>query len=176
MRRLLSCFFLIVLISIRACAESLCFCSQEQCLCFIQLGDKGPYVEYIQNALIAQGYLAAPADATIFDKHTAEAVIQFQEANALAPTGMMDDDTLTLLLWGMIPQELDAAKPESIGCMVWIPTDGGRRHHKRCICSSMFDPRMVSQRNALKMDMQACGRCDPDGFNTDLSFEVKRRQ
>ena len=76
----------------------------------------------------------------------------------------------------MIPQELDVAEPDSIGCLVWIPTDGGIRHHKRCTCSSMFDPRLVSQRNALKMDMQACGRCDPDGFNTDLSFEVKRRQ
>ena len=176
MRRLLSCFSLLVLISIRACAESLCFCSQEQCLCFIQLADKGPAVEYIQNALIAQGYLASPADSTIFDKHTAAAVIQFQETNALAPTGMMDDDTLTLLLWGMIPQELDAAEPDSISCLVWIPTDGGIRHHKRCTFSSMFDPRMVSPRNALKMDMQPCGRCDPDGFNTDLRFDLIRRQ
>ena len=172
MRRLLSTVFLLMLLCVHAQAENLCICEQDECLCFIQFGDAGPAVECIQNELVAQGFLAAQADASIYDKNTVRAVMRFQETHLLPPTGMMDDATLTLLLWGMTPEELDMAMPDSISLYVWIPTDSGIRHHKRSTCSNMFDPRLVSQRNALKMDMQPCGRCKPDGLNTILLFPV----
>lgn len=172
MRRLLSTAFLLILLCIQAHAESPCICEQDQCLCFIQFGDGGPAVEYIQNELVAQGFLAESADASIYDKKTVQAVIRFQEIHLLPQTGMMDDITLTLLLWGMTPEELDLAAPDSIGQYVWIPTDSGIRHHKRSTCSNMFDPRLISHRNALKMDMQPCGRCHPDGLNTILLFPL----
>ena len=144
-------------------AEITCVCQQEHCKCFIQLGDEGPEMEYIQHALIAQGYLLSKNDAAIFDEKTLNAVLNFQKAKGLEPTGMLDDNTLTLLLWGMLPEELDRENPFSNGRPIWIPTDGGIRRHVKPTCCSMFDPRLVSVRNADKMDMQPCGRCNRNG-------------
>lgn len=146
-----------------ALAEDDCTCHQDACICFVQYGDEGMAVEAIQNALIAAGYLPAREDAACFDHATQQAVMAFQTAHDLSPTGMMDDTTLTLLLWGMTPQELDAAQPESNGRFVWIPTDGGRRRHVKESCSQMQDPRRVSVRNAQQLGMEPCGRCNKDG-------------
>ena len=133
-------------------------------MCFIQLGDVGPAVEFIQNALVLQGYLEPNDDASAFDEKTRQAVLDFQTEHDLSPTGIMDDETLTLLLWGMRPEELDKAEPTSSTLPMWIPTDGGIRHHDTKTCSQMHDPRLVSQRNALAMNMLHCGRCKPFGY------------
>ena len=145
-------------------AEIPCQCSQRNCVCFIQQGDAGPAIEFIQNTLITRGYLTPNDDASDYDAKTVSAVMRFQQDNGLSPTGMMDDETLTLLLWGMLPEELDAAQPGSSTVVVWIPTDGGIRHHDLETCSGMYDPRLVSQRNALAMNMFHCGRCKPPGY------------
>lgn len=164
LRRTFFCWFLLLHLIICAAAEIPCQCGLEECSCFIQLGDEGPAVDYIQNTLTALGYLAASNDASDFDDHTLQAVRQFQKDHQLIPSGMMDDETLTLLLWGMLPEELNAASPGSSTIAVWIPTDGGIRHHDLNTCSKMFDPRLVSQRNALAMEMLHCGRCKPPGY------------
>ena len=163
MRRMIAALLLVCLIG-AARAEIPCQCGQEAYQCFIQLGDEGPAVECIQHALIALGYLQAKEDASVFDETTRQAVLRFQADNDLSPTGMMDDDTLTLLLWGMLPEALDAAQPDSSTLEMWIPTDGGTRHHDKKTCSNMLDPRLVSQRNALAMNMLHCGRCKPAGY------------
>lgn len=147
-----------------ASAEIPCACGLAECICFIQLGDEGMPVEAIQNTLVIQGYLAPNADGSSFDERTLQAVIAFQTKHGLEPTGMMDDETLTLLLWGMLPEALDAAQPFSSTLTVWVPTDGGKRHHDKPTCSGMLDPRLVSQRNALAMEMLHCGRCKPPGY------------
>lgn len=167
MRRVLLLTLCLCLLSCAACAEILCICEQAECLCFIQLGDGGMAVEAIQNALIDQGCLAAKDDASAFDENTRQAVIAFQTANGLSPTGMMDDDTLTLLLWGMLPEALDAAQPDSSNLPMWVPTGGGIRHHDTPTCSAMHAPRLVSQRNALAMGMLQCGRCKPIGYTKE---------
>lgn len=145
-------------------AEVNCVCNKEKCICFIQLGDGGPAVDVIQEALIEQGYLSPQGDVTLFDAGTVEAVKAFQRANRLEETGTMNDETLTLLLWGVLPDEMDLTADAN---GVWIPTDGGIRHHKRAGCCQMYDPRLVSRRNALAMDMQPCGRCKPTGLNSE---------
>lgn len=165
--------FLIVCLSLIfsiAVAEVYCICGLTRCRCFIQEGDEGRAVEAIQNALVSQGYLPPNDDATIFDAKTTVAVKAFQEKHGLSVTGMMDDATLTLLLWGMLPEEVDAVQPGSIGLPVWIPTDGGIRHHDWAGCCNMYDPRLVSHRNAMEMNMLACGRCKPNGDNTELIY------
>lgn len=153
-----------LLLGCSALAEIPCICGLEACLCFVQLGDEGMAVEAIQNELVAQGWLAPKDDASSFDENTRQAVIAFQAAHALPTTGMMDDNTLTLLLWGVLPDELDIRHPESSALPMWIPTDGGIRHHDTPTCSKMHDPRLVSQRNALAMNMLHCGRCKPFGY------------
>lgn len=168
MRRLLAFALGLLLLAPCALAEDDCICGQPDCVCFIQLGDGGMAVEAIQNALVEQGYLQPNDDASGFDEATRQAVMAFQTAHELSPTGMMDDSTLTLLLWGMTPEELDEADPLSIGLLVWVPTDCGIRHHKRESCCDMLDPRLISRRNALRMEMEPCGRCQPTGLNTEL--------
>ena len=165
MRKCLSIAILLFILVCPAYAELPCECGDASCRCFIQLGDEGMAVDAIQNALTSQGYLPANKDASSFDESTLQAVIAFQTANNLPPTGMMDDATLTLLLWGMLPEELDAARPDTSKLRMWIPTDGGIRHHNTPTCSKMYDPRMVTQRNALAMNMLHCGRCKPDGYH-----------
>lgn len=164
MRKLLVFTLCVCLIGCTAIAEILCVCGLPDCQCFIQLGDEGMAVEAIQNALVSQGWLAPNDDASAFDENTRQAVMAFQTAHDLSPTGTMDDATLTLLLWGMLPEELNVAHPESSALPMWIPTDGGKRHHDTPTCSQMYDPRLVSQRNALAMNMLHCGRCKPFGY------------
>lgn len=149
-----------------ACAEISCVCMQEDCTCFIQLGDEGMAVEVIQNTLTSHGYLAPEDDASTYDENTRQAVICFQLANDLTPTGRMDDNTLTLLLWGMLPEALDEASPAISNSAMWIPTDGGIRYHDMSTCSKMYDPRLVALRNALALGMTPCGRCKPEGYQS----------
>ena len=146
-------------------AEIPCECQQDHCTCFIQFGDGGPALEYIQHALILQGYLHQSEDASLFDDNTLHAVLRFQEANQLPPTGTLTDATLTLLLWGLLPEELDEAEPLSNDRAIWIPTDGGIRRHKKPDCCKMLDPRCVSVRNADLMNFQPCGICNRGGKN-----------
>ncbi len=165
MRRMTAMLMLLCLLICQAGAEIPCQCGLENCQCFMQFGDEGPAVEFIQNMLIIRGYLAPNDDASAFDEKTLAAVQRFQQDNSRSPTGIMDDETLTLLLWGMLPDELNAAHPDSSTLAVWIPTDGGIRHHDLETCSGMLDPRLVSQRNALAMNMHHCGRCKPPGYD-----------
>lgn len=165
MRKLIFILMLVCLIGSMCFADVPCICGLEHCTCFIQLGDGGPEMEYIQHALIEQGYLQKSNDAPLFDDRTLQAVLRFQEANQLPATGMLDDSTLTLLLWGMLPPELDQAEPFSNGGPIWIPTDGGIRRHAKPACSKMLDPRRVSVRNADRMGMDPCGRCNKNGRN-----------
>ncbi len=164
MRRFFPALICLLLLACSALAEIPCICGQQACLCFIQLGDEGTPVEAIQNALVSQGFLSPNDDASTFDEKTLQAVLKFQEAHHLPLTGTMDDDTLTLLLWGMLPAELDTLEPHSSTLVMWIPTDGGKRHHGTPTCSGMHDPRLVSQRNALAMQMLHCSRCKPGGY------------
>lgn len=163
MRRLLFLLLTICLLCSTCHAEIACICGNEHCTCFIQIGDGGPQMEYIQHALIEQGYLQHQDDAAIFDERTLQAVLRFQTANNLPATGMLDDQSLTMLLWGMLPDELDKADPQSNGRGIWIPTDGGIRRHRNHGCSGMQEPRLVSVRNADFMDMQPCGKCNRGG-------------
>ena len=155
---------LLCLLTGKALGEIPCICDKPHCVCFIQLHDKGPAVEFIQNTLVTKGYLAHYDDASTFDEHTQQAVINFQQANNLPATGMMDDETLTLLLWDMLPEALDQAHPETSTLVMWIPTDGGIRHHDTATFRGIYAPRLVSQRNALAMEMLHCGRCKPHGY------------
>ena len=147
-----------------------CICGQEQCVCFIQTGDEGPAVKAVVRMLMQQGYLPPKMPVSLYSEQVTQAVIAFQKAHKRPETGMLDDETLTLLIWSVTCEELDAQNPLMLGTPVWIPTDGGRRHHSDPTCCDMYDPRLVSHRNALAMDMQRCGRCKPTGLDTILQW------
>lgn len=43
--------------------------------------------------------------------------------------------------------------------MVWIPTKGGTKYHKKASCSNMENPEYVSLTEAKNRGFTACGRC-----------------
>ena len=115
-----------------------CDCAGAACQCFIQLGDTGSAVNQIISILIEKGYLASDASASSYSTAVEAAVKQFQSDHLLPASGVMDDDTLTLLLWGLPPEKLDESN--SAVQTVYIPTDGGRKRHLKATCSSMYNP------------------------------------
>jgi len=62
----------------------------------IRIGDKGPRVKALQQALITLGYLTGNAD-SVFGNQTLNAVIAFQSVNKLTADGLAGKKTLTAL-------------------------------------------------------------------------------
>ena len=135
-----------------ASADIPCICHKEKCTCFIQIGDEGIAVKGIGKALFEQGYLYHPF--TVFNESFEQAVKHFQEKQNLPVTGMLDDKTLTLLLWGEPTTPLDSLN------FVWVPTDGGKRAHIKPTCCQMLDPRLISAKNAEALGIKPCGICN----------------
>jgi len=138
-----------------------CNCFFGNCTCFIQLGDEGGAVKKIIEILIDEKYLPKGTPKGMFTEEVEAAVKEFQADNDLEITGTMDDDTLTLLLWDMLPEQLDEIDGGTFATcrMVYLPTDGGKKRHLKETCSKMKDPRKVSDRNAEMLGFDPCGRC-----------------
>ena len=161
MKRLLLGIALLLWIPMQSLALIECDCVDSYCTCFVQIGDDGEPVKAIRGFLFQQGYLESEKGGA-FDRRVYEAVCRFQADNALEETGLLDDTTLTLLIHGLTPEEMDM-QDENGGQLVYVPTDGGKKRHAKPTCSGMSDPRKVSVRNAEAMGMDACGRkgCNP---------------
>lgn len=129
-----------------------------KCTCFIQLDDEGNFIKAIIKELIKKNYLPKKTPTGRFTETVEKAVKQFQSDHQLEQTGMMDDDTLTLLFWNMTPNELDKITSPNDAKTVYVPTDGGKKRHKKDTCSGMEDPRKVSIRNAEYAGFDACKR------------------
>lgn len=163
----LLCFLITCLIP--ASTEGLsyipCNCGQEPCICFIQLMDEGPVVNALIQRLQAQGY-AVDADLSQFTQEILDATLRFQADHGLPLTGTWDDTSLTLLIWGMTPEELDEAMPPIAGSektypdLCYVPTDGGHKRHSKSGCCQMYDPRKMSIRNAAALGYDPCGICE----------------
>ncbi len=137
-----------------------CDCTTRRCECFIQYGDEGRSVKVIIRLLKEKGYLDSDLRTEELNGPVEDAIIQFQEDNKLEPSGQMDDDTLTLLLWNKLPEELDLTKPNT--WTVYIPVNGGKKRHLNPKCSGMDHPRKVSDRNAEKLEFDRCQKCYKD--------------
>ena len=168
--KVVAALLLAMLLALPALATGASFipddCGLQPCSCFIQLGDSGECVRQIVRLLAERGYLSAASRTAQFTRKVEGAVIQFQQDNDLPATGTLDDDTLTLLIWGMLPEALDVempvekGRPETYPEMVYIPTDGGSKRHSRPECSGMYDPRKVSIRNAAALGFEPCKKCE----------------
>lgn len=132
-------------------------CGQTPCVCFLQEGDEGIAVEGVTALLAAQGYL--PKKSATFTKNVTAAVVSYQSDNGLEKTGMLDDDTLTLLVFGKTSDELTAADGSSDPNTVWVPVNGGKKRHGKSTCSGMDHPRKMSVRNAEALGIEPCKKC-----------------
>ena len=144
--------------AIEVYTERGCDCNEQLCICYMQLGDEGTPVKAVISALKDKGYLSDIIDATYTDE-VEDAVRNVQRKFGLQETGMLDDDTLTYLLWGMSSEELDVARPDLTLEVVYVPTDGGKKFHDNKKCRGMYDPRKIARRNAEKLGLDDCGIC-----------------
>lgn len=154
------CILIVLFLTVdSAYAHIPCLCNnpQDQCTCFIQLGDKGPAVKEIVKILIEKGYLKNIAKKSVFTPEVKQAVIQFQSDNQLVCTGWMDDETLDALLFDVLPDSSDKYTEESWGSIYFVPTDGGIRYHSDPTCCDMHNPRMISGVNARCLGIKHCG-------------------
>ena len=142
MRRLLAILLLFMLAPSAGSASDKIFCDCEEtaCICFIQKGDEGPYVSAVIKLLKSKGYCEAWQKVSILDEGAVQGIIALQKKHDLPQTGMLDDETLTLLIFDMLPDALDAADPLSCGDYNWIPTDGGKKRHIDSLCCNMYAP------------------------------------
>ena len=164
MQRILA-FVLAMLLMPTFCHASekiFCDCEKNPCICFIQQGDEGPCVRAVIKLLIEKGYCNEKQKVSVFDAGAVRGVMALQEEYQLPVTGMLDDETLTLLIFGMLPEELDQADSSSRGDYNWLPTDGGKKRHVNADCSKMYDPRKVSVRNAEALGYTNCKKCNGD--------------
>ena len=139
-----------------AAAEIVCACSENNRVCFIQMGDEGVAAKGIIERLHHSGYFASSRVGE-YNRTVYEAVCRFQEDSGFEPTGMMDDLTLTYLLW----KETDSKINDADAAEVWVPTDGGKKRHAKQTCSGMYDRRKMSVKNARELGLDACQRCNP---------------
>ena len=64
-------------------------------------------------------------------------------------------------VWDSVDQfdRKDFEKDTGSNMSVWIPTDGGAKYHSRSNCSSMNNPVMVMENDAMSKGYSKCGRC-----------------
>ena len=48
---------------------------------------------------------------------------------------------------------------ETVGNLVWVPTNGGTKYHTKSTCSNMKDPMQVSEETAIENGYTPCKRC-----------------
>lgn len=135
-----------------------CDCQEEPCSCFMQLGDEGVPVKAVISVLKEKGYLKSGIEAT-YTAAVAEAVMALQREMGLPETGMLDDETLTYLLWGMGSEALDALRPELTPEVVYVPTNGGEKFHDNEKCCGIIAPRKLARRNAEALGLDDCSIC-----------------
>ena len=135
-------------------------CGQIPCVCFLQLGDEGIAVEGVTRLLAEREYLAT--EHVRFSSGVMKAVIFFQAENDLTQTGTMDDDTLTLLIFGRMSDVLTEADDSLSPEPVWVPVNGGEKWHLNPICSGMEHPRKMAKRNAIALGIEGCEQCAAD--------------
>ena len=74
----------------------------------LQLGDQGSAVTRMQRILIHLGF-DTESTVGIFDERTQKALIDFQQAAGLDPTGIADTETLTRLNYALLSQAMPTA-------------------------------------------------------------------
>lgn len=154
---------LVMLLCAHALSEDAfaCRCGEDACVCFLMEEDIGPAAQGVIQLLKERGYLDPMHSRGVFDAAVTQAVKDFQRESDFDETGTLDNDTLTMLIFGEMPGAGAYAAPGG-EILVWIPTDGGICRHKTPECCAMLNPRMISARNAQALNMEACEICMPE--------------
>lgn len=141
-----------------------CDCNASPCRCYLQLGDEGAATRAVITLLKEQGYMADSRIKATYTESVEMAVKAFQRAHQLPESGQLDDQTLTLLVYGSYALNV----PEGMKCVVWVPSNGGEKYHRASVCKrlriQMINPRKITLNNAVGLGMQARGLCKPPSY------------
>lgn len=129
----------------------------EKCACYLQEGDIGPFVNGVIVLLKEKGYLAQAHARGVFDGEVTQAVMRFQYDMDLTETGVLDHETLRMLVFFGLPEALWPDEADRM--LVWVPTDGGEKRHILKECSLMIAPRKISNTNAAALGIEMCEHC-----------------
>ena len=136
----------------------------------IKRGDSGDSVVEVQTRLAALGYLTSSADGK-FGPATEQAVMNFQEANQLSSTGVVDESSYNRLFSSNAVHYVAPVLPvnaEEISAdvgtrsagdpLVWI-TASGKRYHSKSNCGRTKSSWQVTLSEARAMGLTPCGNC-----------------
>lgn len=164
MKRLIALLLMVVcLLSAPAWAEEVgidCACRETKCICFLQLQDEGAAMRGIIVLLKEKGYLTDGRIKVTYTAKVEDAVKAVQAAYHLLETGLLDDETLSYLIWDVSSEEVDMLKPLLSTDIVWVPTGGGEKYHGKITCSGMDAPRKMTRRNADALQIEPCRKCN----------------
>ena len=77
-----------------------------------------------------------------------------------APTTIATEPTTEASTEATTTAPTDATQPETAtATMVWIPTNGGTKYHKKESCSNMINPSQVTQDQAINAGFTPCKKC-----------------
>ena len=137
----------------------------------IKRGDSGDSVKEVQTQLVALGYLTSSADGK-YGSGTERAVIEFQNANQIEATGIIDQETYQKMfaegakhhtssgLQSDVEESFSDVGTRTSGeRLVWIPTNGGTKYHSDSSCSGMIDPIQVTVDEAQARGFDPCSKC-----------------
>ena len=166
MKRCFALIFALLLIFCTAASETqenpfACDCEKEVCECFLQEGDIGPAAEGVIVYLKERGYLAQMHSRGVFDEEVTLAVKAFQKEMDLDETGVLDNETLTMLIFYGMPESMYLWN-EKAQALLWVPSDGGVCKHTDPQCSGILNPRKISAMNAEALMLDACDHCMPE--------------
>lgn len=155
-KRIAALLAVLMIICISAYSEALpshdggflsCACRLEECVCFAQMGDTGYLIEAVRELLNQSGYTLPKRPKATFDDEMLYAVLNYQKDMGIYESGMLDDETLTML-FGTEKYAASYYFP----CF-YVPVNGGEKLHADAACSGMLHPRMISAENAAYLSV-----------------------
>ena len=136
----------------------------------IKKGDNGEPVVEIQGRLAKLGYLSSSADGS-FGPGTEQAVMNFQAANGLFSSGVVNENTYNKMFSSEAKSYVaptptvvsrqssaDAVTRSSQERLVWI-TKTGKRYHSKSNCGSTKSAWQVTLEEAERRGLTPCGKC-----------------
>ena len=145
--------------------------SEEIVFSSVKRGDTGDSIKEIQKQLASLGYYTSSADGK-FGVGTEQAVIDFQTANQIEASGIVDQETYQKMFSGeakhytssglqsdIEESSSDVETRTSGERLVWIPTNGGTKYHSDSSCSGMIDPIQVTVDEAQARGFDPCSKC-----------------
>ncbi len=97
---------------------------------------------------------ATPGISTTAPRMTAASKPEATSAQTAAATKSTAAETKSSTNKVTVPEQ-----EEYVGNLVWVPTNGGKKYHRKSSCSKMIDPMQVTVETAVANGFTPCKKC-----------------